>query len=126
MSTVRLDLLRHLKAASARWATPLDYDPDTVEREICRLVRLGRPKAALVYFDKTVGNHGIEGLTNKSYTRDYLYSNTGETYDATLILYPDGCLRVGNWGDLAEAGYVSIWYTPDPDSLRDAEEPDVY
>lgn len=112
MSQVRIDLLTRVKAASSTWAKPLDYDPIVVDREIRRLVALGKPKEALAYYDTTVNNHGIEGLVTKSYSREWLYSNTGEPYDATLILHPDGYLRVGCWGDIAERNSGLQPFTP--------------
>lgn len=84
------------------------FDPSKVAGEIRRLIKLGKPKLALRYYDKIVGNHGIEGLVQWERgrpgvaRREWLYSNTGETYAATLILHPGGSIRVGCWGDIGE------------------------
>ena len=84
------------------------FDPSKVAGEIRRLIKLDRPKLALRYYDQTVGNHGIEGLIQWEpgrfgvAKREWLYSNTGETYAATLIMHPGGSIRIGCWGDIAE------------------------
>lgn len=109
--------LTALKEATAKHAHPLTYDPVAVAAEIRRLHKAGKPRAALAYYDTTVGNHGIEGLILRipgvfsRVAREWLYSNTGETYDTTLIL-SRGSLWLGCWGDIAERYPALDTFTP--------------
>lgn len=57
-------------------------------------------------------SHGVEGFCGQAFDGGSLYDsvcdyiNTGDTYSATLLWdyrYRGGCLRVGCWGDVAEA-----------------------
>ncbi len=53
--------------------------------------------AHLEQIDKILNTHGVEG----SMEPDIQYCNAGETY-ALTILYYQGKLRIGNWGDIVE------------------------
>ena len=117
----RAKLRSHLEAVKAKsqtWRSPLDYDPGVVAGEIIRLIKIGKPRAALRYYDQQVQNSGIEGLVKWNPRRigeadkEWLYSNTGETYDATLILHPGGTVKIGCWGDIAERYSNLDTFTP--------------
>lgn len=49
-----------------------------------RLTVLGRAEDVLRAYDKAVGNFGVEGVGTNSHNAVLLYSNTGQSYSATL------------------------------------------
>lgn len=100
--------LEEIKTRSAGRHAPLTFHAGEVAGEIRRLIKLGKPRAALRYYDQQVGNHGLEGLVKwdryhcGQADKEWIYSNTGDSYDATLILHPGGRVKIGSWGDIAE------------------------
>lgn len=68
-----------------------------------RGTKLGKLEAA----DKALGNHGVEWLAFECQREEYgnpdgfYYSNAGDTYNATLVLY-EGTFRVTTYGDMVE------------------------
>lgn len=66
-----------------------------------------RRNEKLAEVDTIVGNHGIEWLTFECQRErwddpdGFSYSNTGDTYAPTLVLY-NGRFRVSAWGDMVE------------------------
>lgn len=63
-------------------------------------------EAKLSAVDKLLGNHGVEWATFEcadSYTDDdgFYYSNSGDTYNGTLVLYKRR-FRVTTFGDMME------------------------
>lgn len=64
--------------------------------------------AKLAAVDKAIGNHGVEWITfecsreNYSDPDGFAYSNAGDTYNATLVLYKRR-FRVTTWGDMVES-----------------------
>ncbi len=67
----------------------------------------GTKLGKLVAADKALGNHGVEWLAFECQHDEYhdpdgfYYSNAGDTYNATLVLY-QGTYRVTTWGDMVE------------------------
>ena len=63
--------------------------------------------AKLAAVDKAIGNHGVEWLTfecsreNYSDPDGFAYSNAGDTYNATLVLYKRRFF-VSTYGDMVE------------------------
>jgi hypothetical protein len=63
--------------------------------------------AKLAAADKLLGNHGVEWLTFECQRDNYhdpdgfAYSNAGDTYNATLVLYKRS-FRVTTYGDMVE------------------------
>jgi hypothetical protein len=63
--------------------------------------------------DAVLDTFGVEGWVNPSnYTEGVSYCNTGDSYDATLILGPDGEFYVGGWADAHE-----LWPAEDGESM---------
>lgn len=80
-----------------------DFDPVIEAMKIKVLIEAGTPRAALQHYDTVLHNHGIESITSRAGATTY-YSNTGETYNATLLYSPGKSVRIGNWGDIVERG----------------------
>lgn len=65
----------------------------------------------LTEFDRVLGNYGIESITKNKQLREskgsvIYYSNSGETYNATIIWWKDN-YWIGNWGFIVEEGHRS-------------------
>jgi hypothetical protein len=62
---------------------------------------LGLVERVMDAIDVLLGTRGVEGLTTRR--GRYLYCNTGETYEATVVRCTSrGTWRVATWGDIAE------------------------
>lgn len=82
-----------------------DYrrDPEAACRKALRLTRgIQRPSRRLRAIDRLLGNHGIESVRHKNGSHAFSYSNTGDAYAPTVILFASGAFRVSSWGDIVE------------------------
>ena len=81
-----------------------DYrsNPEAGCRKALRITRSIRNNGRRIRaIDRLLGNHGIESVRFKNGTKAFTYSNTGETYAATVILFASA-FRVASWGDIVE------------------------
>ena len=82
------------------------HAPTVVEwlRQCHTIPQLRDVRRALV--DALIDNHGVEflGIHRRS-GEDVYYSNSGDTYDATLIFHGSN-LSIGCWGDLVEKNLI--------------------
>lgn len=82
-----------------------DYrrDPAAACRKALRLTRrISKPFRRLRAIDRLLANHGIERVALRNGETGFHYSNTGDSYAATVLLYPSGAFRVSSLGDIVE------------------------
>lgn len=82
-----------------------DYrsNPEAACRKALRLTRAMRNNSRrLQAIDRLLGNHGVEAVRTHSGATGFTYSNTGDSYAATVILFASGTFRVSSWGDIVE------------------------
>lgn len=82
-----------------------DYrrDPEKACRKALRMTRrIASDFRRLRAIDRLLGNHGIEFVRRRDGSHAFAYSNTGDSYAATVILFDSGAFRVSSWGDIVE------------------------
>lgn len=98
------------EAAEALDAIPYDAlgddyrsNPEAACRKALRITRAIRNQARrLRAIDRLLGNHGVESVRTRTGANGFRYSNTGDSYAATVVLFPSGTFRVSSWGDIVE------------------------
>ena len=82
-----------------------DYrsNPETACRKALRLTRgISRPGRRLRAIDRLLGMHGVESVRLRNGEHGFRYSNTGDSYACTVVLFASGTFRVSSWGDIVE------------------------
>jgi len=81
-----------------------DYrsNPEAACRKALRITRGIRQSRRLRAIDRLLGNHGIENVRHRDGSHAFSYSNTGDSYAPTVILFASGSFRVSSWGDIVE------------------------
>jgi len=57
--------------------------------------------------DAELENYGCEYVKGTGKSLSFEYSNTGDSYDATIIRFSNGRYIVSSWGDIVERGNYS-------------------
>lgn len=77
--------------------------PEAACKTALRLTRgIRRDSRRLRAIDRLLGNHGVEAVRFRNGSLAFEYSNTGDSYAATVILFASGAFRVSSWGDIVE------------------------
>ena len=82
-----------------------DYraNPEAACKTALRFTRgIRRDSRRLRAIDRLLGNHGVEPVRLRNGECAFTYSNTGDSYAATVILFASGAFRVSSWGDIVE------------------------
>lgn len=78
-------------------------NPEEACRKALRITRaIGSNYRRLRAIDRLLANHGIEFVRFRNGHHAFSYSNTGDSYAATVILFESGAFRVSSWGDVVE------------------------
>lgn len=94
-------------AALSHYHLEDDYrrDPDAACKKALRMTRaIRKPYRRLRAIDRLLGNHGVESARLRNGEHAFSYSNTGDSYAATVVLFASGTFRVSSWGDIVERG----------------------
>ena len=90
-----------------------DYrsNPEAACKKALRITRAIRNDARrLRAIDRLLGNHGIETVSDRYGMTVFRYSNTGDSYAATVVLFASGAFRVSSWGDIVERDHAGTRY----------------
>ena len=83
-----------------------DYkrDPEAACRRALRLTRSIRQSRfrRLRAIDRLLGMHGVGAVYYRNGAHAFNYTNAGDSYACTVILFPSGAFRVTSWGDIVE------------------------
>lgn len=82
-----------------------DYrsNPEAACRKALRLTSAIRnTRRRLRAIDRLLGNHGVENVSLRNGGHGFSYSNTGDSYACTVVLFASGTFRVSSWGDIVE------------------------
>jgi len=82
-----------------------DYrrDPEEACRKALRITRpIRNSSRRLQAIDRLLGNHGIENVRHHDGSHAFSFSNTGDSYVSTVILFASGAFRASSCGDIVE------------------------